>query len=273
MKRILLLAMCLILLCSFPVTAAAEESGIYENAGELYEAWVSGDCVPDYITAVISTDGGTDNLTFGLVEGEAGEKGRQEILGLVRDESTVTIMYQTYSRNELYRIQDQITDEYFGKDLGLVTAGVSEGANKLVLEVKKDYAEKAETLEMIRTVTEQYGDAVTFRFTDSVIQPVVGTQAAVTNPIMVMADPQSPFNLLTFALILGTMMLAVLAGLEMRRHRLIAATGNGTSVILDSQSVGRREIEDTIRSTEAKPSAALYDRVMRSIHFSEEEDQ
>ena len=106
MKRILLLAMSLILLCSFPVRAAAGETGIYENAGALYEAWVSGNCVPDYITAVISTDGGTDNLTFGLVEGNAGEQGRQEILDLVRDDASITIMYQTYSRNELDRILD-----------------------------------------------------------------------------------------------------------------------------------------------------------------------
>ena len=69
MKRFLMLAMCLILLCSFPGRAAAVETALYENAGELYEAWVSGNCLPDYITAVISTDGGTDNLTFGLVEG------------------------------------------------------------------------------------------------------------------------------------------------------------------------------------------------------------
>ena len=271
MKRILLLAMCFILLCSFPVTAAAEESGIYENAGQLYEAWVSGDCVPDYITAVLSTDGGTDNLTFGLVEGEAGEKGRQEILALIRDDSTVTIMYQTYSRNELYRIQDEIVDEYFGKDLGLVTAGVSEGTNKLLLEVKTDYAENADTLEMIQKVTEQYGDAVTFRFTDSEIQAVIGIQTAVPNTITVMADPKNPFNLFTFSLILCTMMLAVLVCLEMHRRRLIAATSNGTPVVLDSKPVCRREIEDTIRSTEVKPSKALQNRVMRSIHFSEED--
>ena len=272
MKRILLLAMCLLLLCSFPVAAAAEESGIYKNAGELYEAWVSGDCVPDYITAVISTDGGTDNLTFGLVEGDAGEKGRQEILALVRDDSTVTIMYQTYSRNELYRIQDQIVDEYFDKDLGLVTAGVSEGANKLLLEIKADYSENADTVEMIRKVTEQYGDKVTFRFTDSEIVPVVGTQMTVTNPIMVMADPSSPFSLLSFSLILCTMMLAVLLCLEMRRRRLIAANGNGASVILDSHPVCRREIEDAIRSPEAKPAEALQGRVMRSISSSEKEN-
>lgn len=269
MKRILMFAMCLLLLCSFPVTAAAEETGIYENAGALYEAWVSGDCVPDYITAVISTDGGTDNLTFGLVAGEAGEQGRQEILDLVRDDDSVTVMYQTYSRNELYRIQDEITDEYFGMDLGLVTAGVSEGENKLILEVKTDYAENADTLQMIQAVTERYGDMVSFRYTDSEIHTVVSTQTAVMNPITVMADPKSPFNPLAFSLILCSMMLAVLGCLEIRRRRLVAATGNGAAAILASQPVGHKEIEDAIRCNEARPSEALKDRVMRSIQNSE----
>ena len=272
MKRILLLAMSLILLCSFPVRAAAGEAGIYENAGALYEAWVSGDCVPDYITAVISTDGSTDNLTFGLVEGDSGEHGRQEILDLVRDDASVTIMYQTYSRNELYRIQDEIVNEYFSQDLGLITAAVCEGTNKIVLEVKTDYAENADTLQMIRVVTDRYGDRVSFRFTDSEIVPVVGTQTTVTNPIMVMADPSIPFNLFTFSLILCSMMLAVLCCLELRRRRLIVATGNGAVVIHESMPLSRREVEDAIRSTEVKPSEALQGRVMRSIHFAENEN-
>ena len=272
MKRILLLAMSLILLFSFPLRAAAEETGIYENAGALYEAWVSGNCVPDYITAIISTDDGTDNLTFGLVEGEDGERGRQEILDLVRNDASVTIMYQTYSRNELDGILDEIVNEYFAQDLGLVTAGVYEGANKIILEVKTDYAENVDTLQMIRDVTDRYGDRVSFHFTDSEIVPVVNTQTMVTNPMMVMADPRNPFNLLTFSLILCTMTLAVLGCMEIRRHRLIAATDNGAVVIQESKPLSRKEVEDAIGSSEFKPSEALQDRVMRSIHCAENEN-
>ena len=272
MKRILLLAMSLILLCSFPVKAAAEETGIYENAGALYEAWVSGNCVPDYITAIISTDGGTDNLTFGLVEGDAGECGRQEILDLVRNDDTVTIMYQTYSRNELDGILDEIVSEYFAQDLGLVTAGVYEGANKIILEVKTDYAENPDTLQMIRDVTVRYGDRVSFSFTDSEIVPVVNTQTMVTNPIIVMSDPKSPINLLGFSLILCSMMLAVLCCLEIRRHRLIAATGNGAVVIQESKPLSCREVADKIRCADMKPSADLQSRVMRSIKESDKDN-
>ena len=271
MKRILMIAMCLCLLHSVPVRAAAEETGIYENAGALYEAWVTADCVPDYITAVISTDGGSDNLTFGLVEGEAGEQGRQEILELVKDDSTVTVLYQTYSRNALYRIQDAIVNEYFGRDLGLVTAGVSEWANQLIVEIKTDYAENADTLQMIREVTEQYGDRVSFRFTDSEIQAVVSIQTAPKNPIRVMAGPGGSFDLPAFSLILCAMMLAVPGCLAIRRGRCIAA-GNVAAVTSDARPVRRKQIENTIRDTGIQPSAHLQARVMRTIGTSAEDD-
>lgn len=265
MRRIFTVVICFLLMCGLCVTASAE--GIYENAGELYEAWVSGDCVPDYITAVISTDGGTDNLTFGLVEGEAGEKGREEILALVRDDATVTIFYQTYSRNELYRIQDEITDAYFGRDLGLVTAGVSEGANRIVLEVHEDYAENAGTLEMIREVTERYGDAVSFRFTDAVIQAVVGTETTVTGPVLVVTAPQNQVFSQAMTLAVFAMLVCCFSGIVLCRRQFAAVTGKGT-VVCTSRSVGKKEIEEILRSSEVEPSAGLKSRVMRSIEAS-----
>lgn len=265
MKRILLLAMCCLMICTFSLTVSADDGGIYENAGELYEAWVSGDCVPDYITAVISTDGGNDNLTFGLVEGEAGEKGRDEIMSLVRDDSTVTIMYQTYSRNELYRIQDEIVDEYFGKDLGLVTAGVSESANKLILEVKTDYEDNADTLEMIRKVTEQYGDAVSFRYTDSEIRPVTQTQSEVVGPALIMANPQNHIIPIGTLFTMSAIVVTFLVMTEIRKRRMMAIIADGTSSTIPDRCVSKKEIETAIRNTEVEPSASLDDRVMRTI--------
>lgn len=267
MKRFLLITMCVLLLCAFPLTATAEENSIYENAGELYEAWVTGDCVPDYITAVISTDGGTDNLTFGLVESEAGEAGRQEILGLVRDDDSVTILYQTYSRNELYRIQEEIVDAYFSKDLGLVTAGVSEGANKLILEVKTDYAENPDTLAMMEQVTEQYGDMVFFRFTDSEIRFVTGTQPVTAPQFLVLTQPRDRAMLPFFAFALC--FLAAFFLVQMMRRRQFLAAAHGAAVIKDAKPFGRREIEEAIRKAEPLPSPRLHDRVMRSIRDSE----
>lgn len=265
MKRTLLLLICILLMFSFSITVSAEEKGKYKTAGQLYEAWVSQDSVPDYISGVWSTDGGQDNLTFCLVKGEDGEKGRQEILDLIIDDSTVTFEYQTYSRNYLYQIQDAVVDAYFDKQLGLVTAGVREHENKVCFEVHRDYANNSDTLAMIQQVIDQYGDAVYFSYIDFYPQFVTGTEPAVTPPFLVMASPQKqvmPVGL-TFAFCAITM--AFLLYIEIRRRQVLALMTDGSSVSIGKQSSSKKEIENDIRKANIAPSESLDDRVMQSI--------
>ena len=263
MKRVISLMICLYMVCICSLMVSAEESGIYENAGQLYEAWVSQGGVPDYISGVWSTDGGTENLTFGVVKGEAGEQGKQEILALVRDDSTVTIVYQTYSRNYLYRIQREIEDSYFEAGLGLVTAGVMEMENKLRFEVHTDFADNADTLAMIQHVTEQYGDAVCFSYVDTYLEFVGGTQPAPTGPILMMTNPQNQAFPFAFALCAMVLICFLLA--EMHRRHMMAVAADGTHVFMDEQPITKKEVEAAIRETDITPSETLDDRVMRTI--------
>ena len=263
MKRIISWMICLLMVCACPLMAYADESGIYENAGQLYEAWMRQGGVPDYISGVWSTDGSTENLTFGLVKGEAGEQGKQEILALVRNDSTVTIVYQTYSRNYLYRIQREIEDAYFEAGLGLVTAGVMEMENKIRFEVHTNFADNADTLAMIQQVTEQYGDAVYFRYIDTYPQFVGGTQPAPTSPILVMMNPQN--QVFPFVFVIFGVALVFLLFIEIQRRRVMAVAADGTPMVMGKKSITKKEVEATIRKTEIEPSEALDDRVMRSI--------
>lgn len=264
MKRVISLMICLYMVCICSVMVSAEESSIYENAGQLYEAWVSQGGVPDYISGVWSTDGGTENLTFGVVKGKAGELGKQEILALVRDDSTVTIVYQTYSRNYLYRIQEKIVDEYFGKGLGLVTAGVKELENKLCFEVHIDYSENADTLAMIQQVTEQYGDAVYFTYVNTYPQFVGGTQPPVpTGPVLMVTNPKNQASPFVFALC--GIVLAFFFFIEIQKRRVMAVAADGTPVVMDEKPITKKEVEAAIRKTGIKPSDSLDDCVMHSI--------
>ena len=272
MKRIFAFAMCFFVMCSFAVMVSADEGGIYENAGQLYEAWTSQSCVPDYITGVWSTDGGRENLTFGVIKGEAGEIGRQEILSLVRDDATVTIVYQTYSRNYLYRIQKEIVDAYFDADLGLVTAGLNEYENKIFFEVHIDFANNADTLAMIQQVTGQYGDAVSFDYVDTYPQFVLGTQPpSPTGPVLMMPNPQSQVFSFGFPFALCVILLASLFLVELRRRRIMALAADGTPRVMDGRLISEKNIEDAIRKAELSPSPTLDDRVMRAIGFGEKD--
>lgn len=265
MKRVVSLIICLFMVCVCSVLASAEESGIYENAGQLYEAWGSQGGVPDYISGVWSTDGGTENLTFGVVKGAAGEQGTKEILALVRDDSTVTIVYQTYSRNYLYRVQREIEDAYFEAGLGLVTAGVMEMENKLRFEVHTDFADNVDTQAMIQQVTEQYGDAVYFSYVDTYPQFVGGTQPAPTGPILVMTNPHN--HVFPFAFVLCGIVLAFLLFIEIQRRRVMAVAVDGTPMIIDEKPISKKDLEAAIRKTDIKPPETLDDRVMRSIQL------
>lgn len=266
MKRIAVLAMCLLILWACTVTAFAEDGGIYETARQLFDAWHSQGGVPNYVSGIWVTDENPENLTIGLVKGEAGEAGRQEILDLVKDDSTVTIVYQTYSRNYLWQIQDIIVHAYFEKGLGLVSVGVDEYENRLRLEVHRDFTENADTLEMIRLVTEQYGDAVCFAFVDYHIEFVAGTQPPLlTRPVPDVIGPKNqdfPFVLVvTFCV----MVLSCFFLVDIRRRRILLLASDGTPVVVDERPASKKEIEETIRKAEVNPSAALDDRVMHSI--------
>ena len=266
MKRILLLSISILLIFNFSVMASAQEEGVYENAGQLYEAWMRQGGVPDYITGVWSTDGGYINLTFGVVQGEAGEKGMQEILALVKNDATVTIVYQTYSRNYLYQIQKEIEEAYFEEGLGLVSAGVSEIENKLRFEVHTDYADNADTQAMIRNVTAQYGDAVYFSYTDAYIQYVSGTQSSTpTNPILAVVNPQKQIMSFGFAMVLCAIVLVSFLLLQNQKRRVMAITPNGSAVVMDEKPITKREVEDAIRQSDIAPPEALDDRIAQSI--------
>ena len=264
MKRILILAISFLMILNFSVMASAQEDGVYENAGQLYEAWMRQGGVPDYITGVWSTDGGNVNLTFGVVKGEAGEKGQQEILALVRDDSSVTIAYQTYSRNYLYQIQKEIEDVYFEAGLGLVTAGVMEKENRIRFEVHTDFADNADTQVMIQKVTDQYGDAVYFRYIDTYPQFVGGTEPAPTGPMLVMPNPQN--QMFPFVFVLCGIVLAFFLFIEMQRHRVIAVAADGSAIALEKSQISQKEIEETIRKTEIQIPESLDHRVMQSVN-------
>lgn len=266
MKRILLLAISILLIFNFSVMASAQEEGVYENAGQLYEAWMRQGGVPDYISGVWSTDGGSVNLTFGVVQGEAGEKGRQEILALVKNDATVTIVYQTYSRNYLYQIQKEIEEVSFEKGLGLVAAGVLERENKLSFWVHVDYKDNVDTLAMIRQVTERYGDVVSFRYVDYYIEAVNGTQSSTpTNPILAVVNPQTQMMSFGFTMVLCAIVLVSFLFLQIQKRRVMALTANGTAMVMDAKPITKKDVEDAIRKAEVTPSESLDNRVMRSI--------
>ena len=176
MKKLLIMLFSVLFVFSCAVVVSAEEAQ-YSNAGELYEAWAEN--LPDYICGVWSTDGGYSNLTFGIQDTEAGNAGKQKMLDLIENDSSITFVYQEYSRNYLLQIQREI-DEYMKLDLGLVSTGLYDTRNCIELGILEDRKNDADTQAMIKEITDKYGNAVSVTYTDAHFELTLGEEE---NPI------------------------------------------------------------------------------------------
>ncbi len=171
MKRFLflpiMLLICLVMI--FPSFGAE-----YRDIGLLYESWTT-EGYPDYVSGVWSTYGNMSNLTIGLIEGEEGEKGKNDILSLIENDSSVTFTTQKYSRNYLVSIMDEL-EGYIKKGLAFSSGGVYEIENVVKLTLLKDSTEDEISESVKLEMQEKYGDAILFDYGDAFTkEDLIGT--------------------------------------------------------------------------------------------------
>ncbi|MGM9522751.1 MAG: hypothetical protein ACI3VB_09785 [Oscillospiraceae bacterium] len=142
MKKIFLFVFCAAICAFCSVGASAAET--FATAGELYQYWQMENIdelspYPDYICGVYTPDGSGVNLTFVVTKDEAGEAGKQEILDLVEDDSTVSFDYGSYSYAELRAVQQEIGEimEEQGYE-GSAGWGVDEMENAVYLDIDSE---------------------------------------------------------------------------------------------------------------------------------------
>lgn len=165
MKKIMVFMLTMMLISSCSMIALAEDPK-YSTAGELYQAWYED--LPDYICGVWSTDGSSDNLTFGIQNNEAGNVGKREMLELVENDETITFVYQTFSRNYLSQVQEELLP-YFEKDCGLVSTALDDQNNYIELGILEERRDDENTKEMIEDIVEEYGEAVHVAYTGEIV--------------------------------------------------------------------------------------------------------
>ena len=161
MKNFLLMLVLTLTLCT-----AALADGEYATAGDLYQAWFAQNGYeqpyPDYITGVWSAGGTESSLVFGVTKDEKGEAGKEEILRLVADDSTVSFTYQSHSYAELLAVQQEITP-LMGDEYGAYACGIYDMENVLKISIDETNP-KAE--EFMSDLFARYGDQVAFEKLD-----------------------------------------------------------------------------------------------------------
>ena len=164
MKKFLSFLSALVLLFSLWGTALAE--GDYPTAGDLYQAWFQQNGYespyPDYITGVWSADGTEHHLVFGITKDERGVAGKDEILRLVADDSTVSFTYQSYSYNELLAVQQEITP-LMGEQSGIYACGIYDMENVVKISIDETNPQAKKLMEDLFA---RFGDQISFEKMD-----------------------------------------------------------------------------------------------------------
>ena len=163
MKKIAAGLICVMLAVMMILPAGAAAPDRPNGAEELGTAWEWYEKVPDYSGGFwIGEDGA---LTVGLVD----EAGKAEVLSIVGD-APVQFVTQAYSYNELMAVQKEL-ENYFDKDVGLVTVGVYVMENTVQASVDTANPNAAAFMEKM---TVRFGDKVTFHGEDG-LKVVVDT--------------------------------------------------------------------------------------------------
>ncbi len=255
MKKFFVSVLCILMLLLVPINVSAEDIASFETAASLYEYWTSENCLPSFITGVWSTDGGSVNLTFGVTNDAAGREGAKQILELVANDSTVAIAYQTYGLNYLYSVQSEV-ERYLSEDIGFKAVGVYFGANRVEVDVAQSRMDDSVTSAVVEDLTEKYGAAIFFKFTNSVYIMTGGNANGPANgflnPIHNQNNVQSPLLFGMFAICIVSFVALFFS--EYRRRKLLLLITSGGTITMAQKKPSYRAVERAVRYSSSTPS-------------------
>lgn len=157
MKRIVLFLLTFVFLCTGAFTAFASE-GIFA-VFDLIKEWDENG-YPDYFCGMWMEE--DEHVIFGVVDGEVGEKGREEILSRV-EPSVAEFRVQNYSYNELLTLQDEL-DTYLDEELGFLSTTLNVIENRVDLGLLSEKEGDPALLTFVEKMSGEYGDKIAFEY-------------------------------------------------------------------------------------------------------------
>lgn len=235
---------------ALPAAAAdvpADEAPGYDTAQILGECW-GYDNYPDYVSGYWLDEAGV--LNVGLVD----ETKKDEVLALVGG-GVVNFVTHSYSYAELKEVQQAI-EPYFEEDVGIMTAGVDQSENVLVIGVDMEHPNAAAFVEEVAAL---YGDRVTFESKEGLtIEYTVGNYPPGAQSV-VPSRGLTPGQVVTAVGVIGLAgaFWLLLRSRRMARGARIASGG----VISAAPTVTRKETETAVKNLTAEPDIVLKDIV------------
>ena len=262
MKRIMSTFIVLILLLTTTITCCAQEK--FHTAYDLFQVWSGPQAFPDYVCGVWSTDGSMNNITISVLKNDVGEKGKEEILELIEDDSSVTFTYGQYSRNYLTDVQKEV-DKHFKnhEEHGLIGTALLEKEGKIGLHILKEYKDNKKTEELLTDLTSQYGDIFTLTYGDAFIEQDI---SITTNELIA---PIENSNLQTnrpslSTIILVLILISSIAFMVVRKKRAKAMRTNSGEIVT-STAFTEKQVEQEIENASIHYPQTLDTKISEKI--------
>ena len=175
------------------------------------------------------------------------------MLDLVKNDSTLTFVYQEYSRNYLLQIQREI-DEYMKDDLGLVETALDEQNNCIGVGILTERKDDADTQNMLEEITDKYGKAVSIHYTDAILDLTIGEEQSLQSQ-----------HFLFYTMGIMVVLLVGMFFVFQKRNVLLLQTNNGATVST-ATSPSTKEVENLVRKTQYDIPSELDQRIMNEIN-------
>ncbi len=245
---------------------------------DLFQHWSSSG-YPDYVTGVWSADG-SYNLTVGVTKDEAGEAGKQEILDLIENDTSVSFVNQTYSRNYLLQIQDELFPYFKQKELGMVGNGVDDIGNCIDVWILNEKADNEATLNFIAELQETYGTAVTFSYSEGFVHTntlteEIGLRGPLISPIsedsslLPNAPKGSSFSPLLAAGLIGIPLLVFGTYFALRKRFIPVMQTNAGSTVTATDTLSIKDVKELVKESSLAVPEGLDERVIEGISAKE----
>ena len=224
----------------------ASEVPEFRIAYELLDYWYGiygEEMYPDYICGVWTETGSAENMVFGITKDEKGEEGKEEILNMIEDDSSVSFVYQSYSYRELKKVQEEIT-EYLDFDKGIYGCGIYDNQNQIGIDININ---NPDALETAKEIGRKYPGMITLEDSDGMI----------TEDTEELFDAGKGQNNYVFLIIIPCLfiILICLFIIMIRNKNRVPADGYYSMA----------EIERVCHRSEIIPAASLDDKIMKLI--------
>lgn len=260
------------------VVTASEEPNIsraeksFVNMGELFQYWhetdKDGNPYPDYVCGVWSTDGGMDNLTVAVTKDEKGETGKNEILELIEDDTSVTFTYASYSFAELFAVNEEILP-LMGDSTGVIGLGIYEMENVVhaLIDTSNPNSEG-----FMEKCFKQYGDMIRFEhssgfFTESFDDMAGGIDiggASVTEAGAALTtgavETETSDNTLLICII--SVFAVLIIGCTVLGIRSVAVRQTTAGNVTEGTALTKKKTEELIKNTLEEPQSDMFSKIM-----------